>query len=77
MVVKNLKIPQPGKDTAAKAAMLEVMESAVYGAVLGAFVQGLQVSLALSLLSPLTRSQDHHESVDHGGKTPGHSELTS
>lgn len=44
-VVKNLKIPEPSRREAEKGEILKVAEQAVYGAVLGAFVQGLAVGV--------------------------------
>jgi len=49
-VTKNLKIPQPSKaDLSEKERdeLLSHFEQAVYGAILGAFVQGLEVCALL------------------------------
>ena len=46
-VAKNLRIPKPGHPNLSekeKKEILEAMEPAVYGAILGAFVQGLEVN---------------------------------
>jgi hypothetical protein len=43
-VVENLKVPQPSKsERKVDEALLKTVEKAVYGCVLGAFVQGLEV----------------------------------
>lgn len=44
-VVKNLKLPQPTKSgQKVDKEYLKMVEQAVYGCILGAFVQGLDVS---------------------------------
>jgi hypothetical protein len=44
-VVENLKMPEPSKsDKKVDPEFLKVVEKAVYGCILGAFVQGLDVS---------------------------------
>jgi 6-phosphogluconate dehydrogenase len=43
-VVENLKIPQPTRsERKVDEALLKTVEKAVYGCVLGAFIQGLEV----------------------------------
>lgn len=48
-----MQIPQPSKASKQDKAILEVVEKAMYGAILAAFVSGLEVSPA-----PLTISLD-------------------
>lgn len=68
-VVKNLKMPQPCKsERKVDDALLKTVEKAVYGCILGAFVQGLEVSHMLTALMI-----DYRQSVDRAkvGRQPG------
>ncbi|CAD6588717.1 MAG: hypothetical protein TREMPRED_005142 [Tremellales sp. Tagirdzhanova-0007] len=63
-VAKNLRIPKPGHPNLSekeKKEILEAMEPAVYGAILGAFVQGLEIISKASKVQVRYEDQRHDD----------------
>jgi len=73
-VFKNLKIPQPtlaNLSEKEKKEIVDSMEMAVYGAILGAFIQGMQVSTNDTAGDWADGDLDHNKSVESAGVALG------
>ncbi len=71
---KNLKIPQPtlaNLSEKEKKEIVDSMEMAVYGAILGAFIQGMQVSTNDTAGDWADGDLDHNKSVESAGVALG------